>query len=64
MATDDEIRTHLREIAALAGVETSDEQLEAIAAQVVMLMRRFPASSGEWSLGEIEPAFGLPMRKG
>ncbi len=64
MANEAAIVEHLRAIAELAEVETSEAQLEVVAPQVVMLLQRFPAAKGGEPLGETEPAFGLVMRKG
>ena len=50
---------HLRAIAALAEVEVSDAQLAAVAPQLLMLIRRFPAPTAAVELGQTEPAFGL-----
>jgi len=63
MAADNVILEHLRAIAQAAGVETSDAQLQQVAPQVVMLLRRFPAARADWPLGESEPAFGLQIER-
>lgn len=53
----------LRAVARAAGVDTDDEQLRALAPQVVMLLRRFPAPKRSAALGETEPAFALRLGK-
>ena len=64
MPTDPQILEHLRAIAQIADVDTSDAQLEAVAPQLLMLLRRFPAPTAHVDLGETEPAFGLRLGRG
>ena len=59
MPTDGRIIDHLRAIAEIAEVEATDAQLEAVAPQLLMLIRRFPAPTISVELGQTEPAFGL-----
>jgi hypothetical protein len=56
---DAQIIEHIRAIAELAEVDASAAQLEAIAPQLLMLLRRFPAPTISVDLGQTEPSFGL-----
>ena len=58
-STDAQIVQHLRAITELAEVDASDAQLEAVAPQLLMLLRRFPAPTASVDLGQTEPSFGL-----
>jgi hypothetical protein len=64
MPADARIVEHARAIAEIAEIEATDEQIEAVAQRLLLLMRRPPAQAGDdLELGETEPAFGLQVRR-